>query len=184
MDLNKKDKKPHYHGHRDRLRERLKQNGPDALQDYELLELILFSAIPRRDVKGLAKDLIDHFKGLPSLMNASAAELQKVDGVSEKTALLLQSMTALLHRAIKQELQKRPILNNWTRLMDYCMATMVHETIENFRILFMNKKNELLADEIQNTGTVDFTPAYPREIMKRALDLGATAMILLHNHPG
>lgn len=180
--VSKKDK-PHYHGHRDRLRQRLMDNGPDALQDYELVEIILFSAIPRRDVKGLAKDLLNHFQSLPDLMNAPLEELMKVEGISEKTAILLKSITALSHRGLKQELQKKPILNNWPRLMDYCYSTMAHETREHFRILFMNKKNELIADEIQGSGTVDHTPAYPREIMKRALELGATAMILLHNHP-
>ncbi len=175
--------KPHYHGHRDRLRGRLLDNGPDALQDYELLELILFSAIPRRDVKPLAKDLLSAFGGLPELMNASLEELIKVKGISESTALLLQTMTAISHRALKAELMHKPILNSWARLMEYCQATMAHEKKEHFRILFMNKKNELIGDEIQNSGTVDHTPAYPREIMKRALELGATALILVHNHP-
>lgn len=174
---------PHYHGHRDRLRQRFLDNGADALQDYELIELILFSAIPRRDVKPLAKALLDKFGGLPELMNASISALTAIDGVSEKTAILLKTMTAISHRALKNELMQKPILNNWTRLMDYCQSTMQHETKEHFRILFLNKKNEMIADEIQNSGTVDHTPAYPREIMKRALELGSTALILVHNHP-
>jgi DNA repair protein RadC len=174
---------PHYHGHRDRLRARFLENGPDALQDYELLELILFAAIPRRDVKPLAKDLLRRFGGLPELMNAPTSELIKIEGMSENTAITFRALTALSHRALKQDVMKKPVLNTWTRLMDYCQATMAHETREHFRILFLNKKNEMTADEIQNSGTVDHTPAYPREIVKRALELGATALILVHNHP-
>ena len=174
---------PHYHGHRDRLRARFLENGPEALADYELLELVLFMAIPRRDVKPLAKTLLARFGGLPELMNASIEELVKIPGISESTAAALKAITATAHRSLKQELMKKPVLNSWTRLMDYCVATMAHESREHFRILFLNKKNEMIADEIQGSGTVDHTPAYPREIMKRALELGATALILVHNHP-
>jgi DNA repair protein RadC len=173
----------HYHGHRDRLRARSLENGPDALADYELLELILFSAIPRRDVKPLAKRLLATFGNLPALMNASIEDFTRIDGISDTTAILLKTMTAVSHRALKQDLLNRPVLNSWNRLIDYCTATMAHETREHFRILFLNKKNEMIADEIQGSGTVDHTPAYPREIMKRALELGATALILVHNHP-
>jgi DNA repair protein RadC len=116
-------------------------------------------------------------------MNAPVEELIKIDGIKESTAIALKSITALSHRALKKEIMKKPILNSWNRLIDYCQATMAHETREHFRILSLNKKNELMADEIQNSGTVDHTPAYPREIMKRALELGATALILVHNHP-
>ena len=179
----KKEEQPHYHGHRDRLRARFAEKGPDALADYELLELVLFQAIPRRDVKPLAKRLLATFGGLPELMNASAEALQKIDGISENTALFLKTMTALSHRALKAELMNKPVLNSWTRLMDYCTTTMAQETREHFRILFLNKKNELIGDEVQGSGTVDHTPAYPREIMKRALEIGATALILVHNHP-
>lgn len=175
--------KPHYHGHRDRVRQRFLEGGADNLQDYELLELILFSAIPRRDVKPLAKTLLATFGGLPEMMNAPLGELTKVKGISENTAIALKAMTAMSHRALKNELMQKPVLNSWTRLMDYCQATMAHETKEHFRIIFLNKKNEIIADEIQNSGTVDHTPAYPREVMKRALELAATAIILVHNHP-
>ncbi|MGB4106414.1 MAG: DNA repair protein RadC [Alphaproteobacteria bacterium] len=173
---------PHFHGHRDRLRQRFR-DAPASLADYELLELVLFLAIPQRDVKPLAKSLIARFGNLPGVMNAPADELTKIDGIKENTALALKSITALSHRALKAELMKKPVLNSWDRLMDYCTATMAHETREHFRILFLNKKNEIIADEIQGSGTVDHTPAYPREIMKRALELGATALILVHNHP-
>lgn len=174
---------PHYTGHRDRLRERFISGGPEAMADYELLELILFMAIPRRDVKPLAKDLIKRFDTLSGVLNAPAAALVEMDGISETAAITLKSVAAAGHRMLKQELINKPLLNNWTRLTEYCRATMGHETKEHFRLLFLNKKNELIADEIQQTGTVDHTPVYPREIVKRALELDATAIILCHNHP-
>lgn len=174
---------PHHTGHRARLRARFMNAGAEALADYELLELCLFMAIPRRDVKPLAKTLLSTFGTLPALMNASLQDLQKVEGISENTALALKTVTALAHRSLKQELAEKPILNSWPKLLEYCRATMAHEIREHFRIIFLNKKNEMLADEIQQSGTVDHTPAYPREIMKRALELGATALILVHNHP-
>lgn len=179
----KEQETPHYHGHRDRLRARFLQGGADALPDYELLELVLFMAIPRRDVKPLAKELLARFGNLAGVLNAPIPELEKFDGLSENTITALKAIQASAFRMMKQEIMHRPILNSWARLMDYCAATMAHEQKEHFRILFLNKKNELIADEIQQTGTVDHTPAYPREIMKRALELGATAIILCHNHP-
>lgn len=179
----KKKTTPHYAGHRQRLRERFVFGGEDAMQDYELLELLLFMAIPRRDVKPLAKELLNAFGSLPELMSAPHTALSQVEGVSENTATAIKTVSALAARMMKQELMQKPVLNNWTRLMDYCHMTMAHETKEHFRILFLNKKNEMIADEIQGSGTVDHTPAYPREIMKRALELGATALILMHNHP-
>jgi len=181
MDPAKKET-PHYTGHRDRLRERFLKS-PDALPDYELLELILFMAIPRRDVKPIAKLLIDRFGSLGGVLNATPTELQGVKGISETTAIALKSVQAGAHRLLRQDIIGRPVLNTWPRLRDYCNATMALESREHFRLLFLNKKNELIADEIQQSGTVDHTPAYPREIMKRALELGATALILVHNHP-
>ncbi|MDB5491149.1 MAG: repair protein RadC [Micavibrio sp.] len=174
---------PHYTGHRDRLRERFILGGAEALADYELLELILFMAIPRRDVKPLAKALIKKFDTLAGVLNAPVAALGEIDGISGTAAITLKSVAAAGHRMLKQELINKPLLNNWTRLTDYCRATMGHETKEHFRLLFLNKKNELIADEIQQSGTVDHTPVYPREIVKRALELDATALILCHNHP-
>jgi DNA repair protein RadC len=183
MTQSAKKEEPHYHGHRDRLRARFREQGAESFADYELLELVLFQVIPQKDTKPLAKTLIKHFGGLAEIMNAPVEELIKIDGIKDNTALALKAITALSHRAMKAELRKNPILNSWTRLMDYCVATMAHEQKEHFRIIFLNKKNEMIADEIQNSGTVDHTPAYPREIMKRALELGATALILVHNHP-
>jgi DNA repair protein RadC len=177
-----KEIEPHHTGHRERLRERFLKS-PDALPDYELLELLLFMAIPRRDVKPIAKKLEAKFKNLNGVLNASLSELQSVEGISENTAIALKTMQAAAYRLLKQDVMDRPVLNNWQRLMDYLTATMAHETREHFRILFLNKKNALIADEVQGSGTVDHTPAYPREIMKRALELGATALILVHNHP-
>ncbi len=178
-----KKSKSHNEGHRQRLRERFIIGGADALPDYELLELLLFMAIPRRDVKPIAKELLSTYGSLSALMNAPHGSLSQMDGISENTATAIKAVTAIAHRMIKQEIIKQPVLNNWTRLMDYCHMSMDFETKEHFRILFMNKKNMLIADEVQASGTVDHTPAYPREIMKRALELGATAMILMHNHP-
>ena len=176
-------KAPHYHGHRDRLRGRFLDKGADSLADYELLELILFMAIPRRDVKPLAKELLSTFGGLPGLLNAPVSEILKVKGASENTVTALKAIQASAHRMLKQEMIGKPVLSSWARLLDYCTATMAHERREHFRVFFLNKKNELLADEIQHSGTVDQTAAYPREIMKRALEIGATALIICHNHP-
>ncbi len=174
---------PHYHGHRDRLRERFIQGGADALADYELLELLLFMAIPRRDVKPLAKDLIKNFGNLSGVLHAPLSALTQIAGISENTAIALIAVGSAGQRMLKQDVMNKPVLNSGSRLMDYCQATLAHEPREHFRLLFLNKKNELIADEIQQTGTVDHTPAYPREVMKRALELGATALILCHNHP-
>ncbi|CAG0906958.1 unnamed protein product [Cyprideis torosa] len=179
--LNKKAK-PHHTGHRDRLRARF-LNAPDSLPDYELLELLLFMAIPRKDVKPIAKLLIDRFKNINGVLNASLADLQGIKGISETTAIGLKTVQAAGLRLLRQNIMNRPILNSWQRLIEYCEAAMVNDTRENFRIIFLNKKNEVIADEVQQSGTVDHTPAYPREIMKRSLELGATALILAHNHP-
>ncbi len=185
--LKQKDKDiketPHYKGHRERLRERFINGGADALADYELLELILFMAIPRRDVKPLAKKLINKFGSFAGVLNAHINELSNFDGLSETSAITLKSVQSSAHRMLKQEYKNKPVLSNPDSLSQYLMATMAHEKKEHFRILFLNKKNELIEDEIQQSGTVDHTPAYPREIVKRALELSATAMILVHNHP-
>lgn len=175
--------KPHHTGHRDRLRQRFLSSGADALADYELMELILFIAIPRKDVKPLAKDLIAAFGSFNKVFHASREDLARVKGVSDNTATALLSVKAAAMRLLKQDLMHSAVLSSWQQLMDYCQASMAHETKEHFRVLFLNRKNHLIADEIQTSGTVDQSAAYPREIVKRALDLGATAMILVHNHP-
>lgn len=175
--------KPHFHGHRDRLRGRFKDGGAQALADYELLELILFSAIPRKDVKPLAKTLLQKFKTISGVVNASPDALTAIPGISDNTALLIKSIQACALKMMQQDILNQPILNSWQRLLDYCHASMAHEREEQFRLLFLNRKNVLIADEIQQRGTVDQAPVYIREVIKRALELGATALILVHNHP-
>ncbi len=179
----KKKEKPHHEGHRDRLRGRFVKSGAGAFEDYELLEMILFSAIPRRDVKPLAKQLLAQFGGLPGVFGAELGELVKVKGLSENSAVLLKNIHALTQRMLISDVEKKPILSSWQKLIDYCYVAMAHEKREHFRVLFLNRKNQLIADEVQQIGTVDHAPVYPREIIKRALELGATALILVHNHP-
>jgi DNA repair protein RadC len=174
---------PHHTGHRDRLRERFIKGGADALADYELLELILFLAIPRRDVKPLAKDLIKHFGSLADVFAAPIEQLAARPSLTETSAAALKTVAAAATHLVRAQIMNRPVLSSWQRLLDYVYAAMAHATREELRLLFLNKKNELIADEVQQTGTVDHTPAYPREIMKRALELGATALIMVHNHP-
>lgn len=180
---NKKEDKPHHTGHRHRLRERFLKSGSEALADYELLELILFLAIPRRDVKPLAKKLIDQFGSFNSVFHAEHQKLTQVEGVSENTATAILSVKAAALRLMKQDLQDQPILSSWSQLIDYCTVAMAHEKSEQFRVLYLNRKNHLIADEVLQQGTVDQAAVYPREVVKRGLDLGATAMILAHNHP-
>ena len=178
-----KKPEPHHVGHRDRLRERFLKSGVDGLQDYELLEMILFSAIPRRDVKPLAKDLLKEFGSISGILSASITDLQKVKGLSENAAVLFKAVHALTQKMLWNDIEKQPVLSSWQKLLDYCHVAMAHEKREHFRVLFLNRKNQLMADEVQQTGTVDQAAVYPREIVKRALDLGASAVILVHNHP-
>ncbi len=178
------DKKDnHQHGHRDRLRKRFIESGESALADYELLELLLFTAIPRKDVKPIAKDLIATFGTLHKVFTATVDDLCSVKGVSENTATFLHSVHALHCRAMKGELLQRPVLNNWDRVLAYCHAELSEEKREQFRVLYLNKKNCLIEDEVHAEGTIDGANVYAREVMKKAMNIGATAMILIHNHP-
>jgi DNA repair protein RadC len=174
---------PHYHGHRDRLRQRFVQAGNDALHDYEMLELILFRAIPRRDVKPLAKQLIEKFGSFAEVIAAPIERLKEVEGLGEAAITDLKIVQASANRLLRGEVKKRQVLSSWSSVLDYCRTAMAFESKEHFRILFLDKGNHLIADEQQQTGTVDHTPVYPREVVKRALELSATAVILVHNHP-
>ena len=176
-------KAEHYHGHRDRLRQRFKTKGSEALEDYELLELQLFRLIPRRDTKPIAKALLEKFGSLAQVFGAPAARLQEVKGIGESVAHDLKLVSHISQRMLKSELRDKQLLSSWTAVIDYCHSAMAFEEREQFRILFLDKKNVLIADEVQQTGTVDHTPVYPREVVKRALELSATAIILVHNHP-
>ncbi|PST21728.1 JAB domain-containing protein [Mesorhizobium plurifarium] len=173
----------HYHGHRDRLRTRYREHGDAALADYEILELILFRLIPRRDTKPIAKALLARFGTLAAVFGAPLHLLQEVKGVGESVALDLKLIATAGHRMLKSELRNKQVLSSWSAVIDYCHAAMAHETKEQFRILFLDKRNTLIADEVQQQGTIDHTPVYPREVVKRALELSATALILVHNHP-
>ncbi|MER2519155.1 MAG: DNA repair protein RadC [Bdellovibrionales bacterium] len=175
-------KAPHYYGHRERLRGRLFERGADSLQDYELLELLLFAAIPRRDVKPLAKTLLETFGDLWSLLNAGPDKLLAA-GLSEAAAANLLATGAVALRAHKGAALRGTVLNSWQRVVDYCRAALAHEPKEQFRILFIDRKNHLLAEDKHQRGTIDHTPVYPREIVQRALEVGAGALVLVHNHP-
>jgi DNA repair protein RadC len=174
---------PHYHGHRDRLRTRFRDHGDIALADYELLELLLFRLIPRRDTKPVAKALLARFGTLSGVFGAPVHLLTETSGVGEAVASDLKLISALGHRTLKSELAGRKLLSSWSSVIEYCHAAMAFEAREQFRILFLDKKNQLIADEVQQKGTVDHTPVYPREVVRRALELSATAIILVHNHP-
>jgi DNA repair protein RadC len=174
---------PHYLGHRDRLRERFRAAGGDALPDYELLELILFRAIPRRDVKSDAKALIRRFGSLAEVLAAPETRLKEEAGLSDGLITDLKVIEAAARRLTRGGISRRELLGNTAAVVDYCRTAMAFEDREIFRVLFLDKRNGLIADEIQQTGTVDHTPVYPREIVKRALELASTALILVHNHP-
>ena len=177
------DDKPHYLGHRQRLRERFMAGGADALPDYELLELLLFQARPRGDVKPLAKALIARFGSFAAVMAASPGELATVGGIGEASIVAIKTVQAAALRMAKQDLLDRPVINSWKKLIDYCHASMAYEKIEQFRLLFLDGKNALIAEEVQQKGTVNHTPVYVREVVKRALELGASAIVMVHNHP-
>jgi DNA repair protein RadC len=177
------DKAAHYHGHRQRLRQRFLAAGGEAISDYEMLELILFRAIPQRDVKPLAKDLLATFGSFSEVIAAPVERLKEVDGLGEAAIAELKIVQAAANRLVRGEVKQRQVLSSWSNVLDYCRAAMAFENKEHFRILFLDKGNHLIADEQHQTGTVDHTPVYPREVVKRALELSATAVILVHNHP-
>lgn len=194
-------KRKHYHGHRERLRTRFRENPPTALADYELLELILFFSVYRRDTKPIAKDMIARFGGLGGVLAADPERYRECFGLDPQrvaadddrrlvreddlhfTQVLLKAVHELLQRVLREDLCERPLIGSWSGLLEYLAVAMQHEPAEHFRILFLDRKNMLIKDEVQSRGTVDHTPLYPREVVKRALELGASAVIMVHNHP-
>jgi DNA repair protein RadC len=176
-------RKPHYLGHRERLRDRFMSGGAEALPDYELLELVLFHAVPRGDTKPLAKELIRHFGSFAEVIGAPEERLRAVKGVGERVVTELKLVQAAALRLMRGDVVERTAIGSWSSLIAYCRAAMAYAAKEQFRILFLDRKNRIIADELQQQGTVDHTPVYPREVIKRALELSATAIILVHNHP-
>ena len=170
-------------GHRARLRARLLAAGPESLADHELIEMVLFIALPRRDTKSIARALIARFGSFAAALSAAPPDLLHVDGLGEAGIAALKTVRAAALRLARKELADQPVLSNWEKLMEYLNAAMARDKVEQFRILFLDSRNRLLGDEVQARGTVNHTPVYPREVIKRALELGATALILVHNHP-
>lgn len=174
----------HYLGHRERARQRFLKAGSESLEDYELMELVLQLILPRRDTKPLAKALIARFGSFSGVLAAPIERLAEIKGLTAVSATNLKIVQAAAQRFARDRIDlDKPILSSWSALIDYCRAQMAYEDIEQFRLLFLDKKNRLIADEVQQTGTVDHTPVYPREVVRRALELSATAIILVHNHP-
>jgi DNA repair protein RadC len=170
-------------GHRKRLRDRFMARGHEALADYEILELILFRAVPRMDVKPLAKYLLDHFGSISEVISAEPEHLSKIPGIKDAVIAELKIVQAAAQRLLKDKVIGRPVIQSWEALLDYCKSAMAYERREQFRVLYLDRKNCLMEDQVQQTGTVDHTPVYPREVARHALRLGASAVILVHNHP-
>ena len=170
-------------GHRERMRERVLNAGARSLADYQLLEMLLFAAAPRGDTKPLAKALLATFGSLAKVLKAEPEALRKVDKVGDAVIATLKVAETLGEKLLRSEIEKKNVLGSWQALLEYCQGTMSDRNIEHFRILFLNNKNHLISDEVQQSGTVNHTAVYPREVVKRALELGATALILVHNHP-
>ncbi len=174
---------PHWKGHRDRLRRRLLDRGPKALEDYELLEVLLFAIIPRRDVKPLAKTLMKRFGSLSAFLAADRHELMQIDGIGEHASSHILTLREILSRAAQEPIKGRPLISSWNALLGYVRHELQHETREQLRVLFLDRKNQLIADEVLGFGTVDHAPVYPREVARRAIELAASSLILVHNHP-
>ncbi len=181
------EEKPHYHGHRARLKQRFLKSVEDgnlgSFPDYELLEILLFSCFPRKDVKPIAKDLIKEFGSLQQLFTADFRKLNNSKIINESTLTTIKAVYETSLRILKSDMEEKTILQSWKAVLDYCQLAMGSNVKEEFRVLFLNQKNFLIADEVQQRGTIDQTPVYPREVVKRALELGASSLILVHNHP-
>lgn len=176
-------KKKHYEGHRQRLRNRFTDSGSDTLSDYEILEMMLFRTIPRADTKALAKSLLATFGTIAEVLGSPTQRLREVPGIGDAVAQDIKLIAVLSQRMLRSKVQGKQVLSSWTQVLEYCHSVMAFEEREQFRILFLDKKNCLIRDEVQQVGTVDHTPVYPREVMRRALELSASALILVHNHP-
>lgn len=174
---------PHYLGHRQRLRDRFLAGGDNGLPDYELLELLLFFSIPKIDTKPLAKQLLGRFGSLAGVVNASAEQLAEFQRMDHFTITIFKALRIFAARLVLEDLTERPVLDNWDKLVAYLRAAMAHRMIEQFRLLFLDRRNVLIADEVQHEGSIDHTPVYPREVVKRALALDASALVMVHNHP-
>ncbi len=177
------EERPHYAGHRARLRQRLLKSGGSTLADYEIIEFLLFAAQPRRDTKPTAKALLAHFGSLAEVLSAEPAALCEIKGVGDGGAAALKVVQEAARRLAREALIDRPVIGSWDKLLAYCRIALGRDKVEQFHLLFLDRKNRLIADERQQRGTVDQTCVYPREVVKRALELSATAIILVHNHP-
>lgn len=175
--------RPHYWGHRQRLRDRFLRGPDEALPDYELLELLLFFAVPKIDTKPMAKELLARFGSLAGLVNATAEQLAEIERMDHFVITLFKALRVFAARLVREDLTERPVLDNWDKLVAYLRAQMAHRNIEQFRLLFLDRRNVLIADEKQHEGSIDHTPVYPREVVKRALALDASALVMVHNHP-
>ena len=175
--------RPHYWGHRQRLRDRFLAGDDDGLPDYELLELVLFFAVPKIDTKPLAKELLQRFGSLGGVLHARGEQLAEFERVNHFTLALFKAIRAMAQRLAREEVGDAPVLDNWDKLVAYLRTTMAHRKVEQFRLLFLDRRNVLIADEVQHEGTIDHTPVYPREVLKRALALDASAIVMVHNHP-
>jgi DNA repair protein RadC len=179
----RKAEQPHYRGHRERLRERVLERGAESLADYEVLEFLLFGARANGDTKPLAKALLRHFGSVSAVLAAEPAELREVSGVGPAITALMKVTREAARRMAREEARERTVISSWDRLLTYCRVELGHEKVEQFHLLFLDKKHQLIADEAQNRGTVDHTPVYPREVVKRAMHYNASAIIMVHNHP-
>ena len=181
--VDKLRRKPDYVGHRERLRERFMSGGPKALHDYEMLELLLFRALPRQDTKPLAKALLARFRSFPEVLTADPLRLKEVKGVGDAVIAELKLVVAASERIVRGAIEKRPVLTSWSKIIDYCRTCMAFRDRECLRILFLDTKNCLITDEVLQEGTVNHTQVYPRELMRRAMELSASSIIIVHNHP-
>jgi DNA repair protein RadC len=175
--------RPHYWGHRQRLRDRFLAGTDEGLPDYELLELLLFFSVPKVDTKPLAKELLARFGSLAGVVNASVEQLSEFERMDHFTITLFKALRIFGARMVREDLTERPALDNWDKLISYLRAQMAHRMVEQFRLLYLDRRNVLIADEKQHEGSIDHTPVYPREVVKRALALDASALVMVHNHP-